>query len=146
MRGFKVVPVQTEDYALVQALLRSVDLPVEGVRAHFETFVKLVEGGRLVGTAGLEVYGKAALLRSVAVASGCQGRGYGGQLVRGMLERAREGGIGELFLLTETAQDFFASLGFEEIAREQADVGVQNSVEFQSLCPDSATCMRLRLG
>lgn len=135
-----------KDYAAVCDLLEAAKLPTEGVEDHFETFVKLVDRNVLVGAAGLEVYGQKALLRSVVVSQDVRGRGYGRRLIDAIRTRAQKKGITELFLLTETAQDFFAHLGFEVIAREEADVEVRRSEEFESLCPDGAVCMRIKLG
>jgi N-acetylglutamate synthase-like GNAT family acetyltransferase len=44
-------------------------------------------------------------------------------------------------LLTQTARDFFAHLGYRVIDRSEAPEEVQGSEEFRSLCPASATCM-----
>ena len=129
----------------IEALLRSVDLPVEGVRDHLPTFLVAEENGRLIGVAGLEVYGDAALLRSLAVAPDHQGRGFGQRLYRAVLDWARELGIRDLYLLTETAEAFFARQGFIKIPRQQADPRLSASVEFQTCCPASAVCMHLSI-
>ena len=50
-------------------------------------------------------------------------------------------GIGQLVLLTQTAEQFFARRGYAVIAREAAPAAVQHSAEFRSICPASATCM-----
>ena len=44
-------------------------------------------------------------------------------------------------LLTQTARDFFAHLGYRVIERTEAPEEVQGSEEFRSLCPASAICM-----
>lgn len=133
------------DVVAICTLLKTADLLTEGVEEHIETFVKLVHKEMLVGTAGMEVYGQNALLRSVALSPNVRGQGHGKRLVNAILKRAQEMGISELYLLTETAQNFFTSLHFETIPRTEADTAVQRSEQFQSLCPDSATCMRLKI-
>jgi amino-acid N-acetyltransferase len=85
--------VKKKDCEAICALLQSAELPVEGVREHFETFVKLVDRDILWGTTGLEVYGQKALLRSVAVAEDARGQGYGKWLVGAILEQAQEMGM-----------------------------------------------------
>lgn len=50
-----------------------------------------------------------------------------------------------VYLLTETAAEFFARLGFRPIRRAEAEPAVGASVEFTTACPASATCMRLSL-
>ena len=98
-----------------------------------------------MGSAALEVYGGAALLRSVAVEPAHRGCGLGIALTRAALDLAREQGVREVYLLTETAADFFARLGFSRIPRAQAEPAVGRSLEFTTVCPASAVCMVLSL-
>jgi amino-acid N-acetyltransferase len=100
------------------------------------------EAGRAVIAAGaLERFGSTALLRSVVVADSQRSRGLGRQLIA-ELERWSAGqGIRQLVLLTQTAEAFFRALGYRVIERSGAPAAVQQSAEFRSLCPSSATCM-----
>ncbi len=134
------------DWPRLQNLLRSVNLPLEGAKENLQNFVVLETPDQIVGTVGLELYGSVALLRSLAVAEDFQGQGHGRLLYQKILERAVRQGGDEIYLLTETAEAFFAKAGFTKIAREEADDRVKRSVEFQSACPASAACMRLILG
>jgi amino-acid N-acetyltransferase len=86
------------------------------------------------------------LLRSVVVAPGHQRRGLGRDLVSHVERDARDQGIEQLVLLTETAQALFERLGYEVIDRAAAPEALQQSAEFRSLCPASAVCMSKRLG
>ena len=134
-------PLTRRDYPALESLLLAEKLPVEGVAEHLVNFIGLFRGGKLIGAVGLEIYGAAALLRSLVVTGSEQGKGYGKQLYRAIIDKAREAGVGEIYLLTETAERFFAARGFRKIPREQADPAVQQSVEFRSACPASAVCM-----
>lgn len=136
-------PLTSAHYPAVEALLLAEKLPVEGVVEHLENFIGLFGEEKLIGVVGLEIYGTAALLRSLAVTASEQGKGYGKQLYRTIIDKAREAGVGEIYLLTETAEGFFAARGFRKIPRAQADPAVQQSVEFRSACPASAVCMVL---
>lgn len=138
-------PASFEDYESIASLLESVNLPTQGVKEHTSNFVVLLDGEMLIGTGGLEIYGNNALLRSLAVHPDYQKKGYGQQLYQFLLEKAQEQNITELYLLTETAERFFARMGFEKIARESVDEQVKTSAEFRTLCPASAACMRLKL-
>ncbi len=133
------------DFEAIRALLATVNLPREGVQDRLDNFVVLLDGKKIIGTVGLELYGTRALLRSLAVAKEYQGKGYGQQLYQAIVEKARQNQISELYLLTETAEKFFAARGFEKIAREEADPKVKTTMEFRSVCPQSAACMRLKL-
>jgi len=55
---------QFRELAQVKALLARHRLPVAGLAEHAGDFLVAAEGDRVVGCAGLEVYGDAALLRS----------------------------------------------------------------------------------
>lgn len=54
-------------------------------------------------------------------------------------------GVKRVFLLTDTAAEFFPEFGFRRIPREEADAEVKRSLEFHTACCQSAICMRLDL-
>ena len=134
-------PARPEDTDAVLGLLRSAGLPTAGVEIGVAEFVVAEYAGQVVGVAGLERHGADGLLRSVAVAGDWRGRGLGGELTRWILEDARRQGLTDLYLLTETAADFFSRFGFRPIRREDAPEAVKASQEFRDLCPVSATVM-----
>ena len=133
------------DLPTVRRLLESLGLPLDGIDDHVGTLLVAREDGQIVGTAGLEMYADAALLRSVAVDPTQQGRRIGHQLTDAALRLARTRGVATVYLLTTTAERFFPKFGFEQIAREEVPAAVQSSVEFRGACPASATVMRKRL-
>jgi amino-acid N-acetyltransferase len=134
------------DLSAILALLERSKLPRAGIEGHLDTALVARENGRVVGCAAIEVYGVAGLLRSVAVDEALRGRGLGQALTRAALDLARERGIKTLYLLTETAGDFFPRFGFRKITRAEAEPAVQQSVEFTSACPETALVMRKMLG
>lgn len=91
------------DLEPVLDLLRQAGLPTAGVADHFHHFivahVEGLPGGTPVGCAGLEVYARQALLRSLVVHPGHRGRGSGRHLVRKCLEKAQELGVEDVYLL-----------------------------------------------
>jgi amino-acid N-acetyltransferase len=127
--------------AILQLLAES-RLPVEGLLPHLNTALVARVQGRVIGSATLEVYPDGALLRSVAVAPVARGFGVGHQLTESALELARTLDVSAVFLLTTTAEDFFPRFAFSRITREDVPAAVQESIEFQSACPSSATVMR----
>ena len=135
--------VKPEDLDAVLALLSEASLPLDGVAEHFANFLVADLGDSIFGTVGLEVYGRSALLRSLAVDSRCRGQGLGSALTDRMLTEARSRGVERVFLLTETAPEFFAKFGFKRIERDGADEAIHQSVEFQAACCESAICMQL---
>jgi len=110
-----------------------------------EGFVIAESAGELIGVAGLERYGPAGLLRSVAVRPEARKAGVGGALVDRILTDAAASGLGDIFLLTTTAEDYFPRHGFHRVARDAVPEPVQASVEFQDACPSSAVVMHRQL-
>jgi amino-acid N-acetyltransferase len=129
----------------VLVLLERAGLPPDGLSDHLATTLVARDASSIVGSAALELYGDAALLRSVAVDETWRGRGVGQQLTRAALDLARRHGVDTVYLLTETASDFFPRFGFQLIARADVAPAVQQSVEFTSACPASAAVLALDL-
>jgi len=133
------------DLAHILALLERCGLPRAGLEETLATTVVAREAGRVVGCSALEVYGRTALLRSVAVDPLRRSHGLGSRLVQGALSMAQQMGINEVYLLTETAADYFPRFGFHPIERAAVSPAVHRSVEWTSACPASAQAMVLRL-
>ena len=134
--------MRPEDLPEVLTLLEEAGLPASGVAEALEGFVVAESGGRLAGVAGLERHGNDGLLRSVAVSPEWRGYGLGGALTREILRMAEREGIATVYLLTETAAEFFPRYGFRRIERSEASGALRASAEFAELCPASSTVMR----
>src|SRR6266446_5871224 len=103
------------DLADILALLERCGLPQAGLEEALATTVVAREAGRMVGCSALEVYGTTALLRSVAVDPLRRSHGLGSRLVQRALSMARQLRVHEVYLLTETAADYFPRFGFHQI-------------------------------
>ncbi|OGP65772.1 MAG: hypothetical protein A2169_11510 [Deltaproteobacteria bacterium RBG_13_47_9] len=108
---------------------------------HLNHFILAKDGNRLIGVVGLEMYGKIGLLRSLAVASSYRGRGVAKALYTRILEYGHSQGIEALYLLTNSATDFFSRLGFAIEERNHVPESIRMTREFQDLCPSTAVCM-----
>ncbi len=139
-------PALPGDVDAVRALLDRLHLPSRDVGAPNQRFLVARSGEALVGCVALEVYGTDALVRSLAVVPRLQGSGLGKALYGLALDEARRTGLRALYLLTTTADRFFARAGFQRIDRAEVPPALAASPEFRSLCPASAVCMRLGLG
>jgi amino-acid N-acetyltransferase len=133
------------DLPAIRALLETGNLPTEGVDTILATVLVAREGERLIGCAGLEVYETVALLRSVAVHPAYRSQHLGQQLVQALLDCARRLRIHEVYLLTETAVEYFPRFGFRLIGRGAVASAIQRSVEWEIACPESAHVMVLSL-
>lgn len=129
------------DLPHVRELLERNGLPTSDLDRSGPWFTVALEGEDIVGASGLEIHGMSGLLRSVVVEDDRRGTGLGRALVESVEAAARQRGLNELVLLTETARDFFAKLGYAEIARADVPAAVQECAEFKALCPQSARCM-----
>ncbi len=139
-------PAFADDIKAVEVLLRSHDLPLDGVADFLDRSYIIAEtDGDVAGCAGVEIYADHGLLRSVAVAHPLQGLGLGDALVTALVDLARSNGLQTLSLLTTDASRYFRRFGFETVAREQLPEAIHQSSEFRELCPASATAMVLRL-
>jgi amino-acid N-acetyltransferase len=138
MKSITIAAARPSELPAVLALLEQSGLPQDGLSEHLATTVVARDGDAVVGSAALEIYGGAALLRSVAVDAGLRGQGLGQRLTRAALDLARDRGVATVYLLTETAADFFPRFGFQLTERAAVDPAVQQSVEFISACPASA--------
>ncbi len=145
---FKIEKAKISDHAAIIILLKNTKLPPDGIEAHLENFLiirhpEAVAGSEfLVGTVGLEIYGKSALLRSLAVHPDFQGKGLGTRLVNRITEAAKKKDIHRLFLLTDTAEDYFKKKGFAIVPRDQVPEAMKQSIEFTTLCTSSPSMMR----
>ncbi|MHA2379626.1 MAG: arsenic resistance N-acetyltransferase ArsN2 [Candidatus Thorarchaeota archaeon] len=146
--GFPIENASKKDLQRIVILLQDTDLPPDGIEPHVDDFLVIrsshaVAGPEfLIGCVGLEVYENYALLRSLAVHPDFQRKGIGKQLVSRIIERAKVRGIDQLYLLTDTAEDFFRRLEFELVARQDVPAIVRQSIEFTTLCPSAPSMTR----
>ena len=140
-----IAAARLTDLPALHALLEYCELPTAGVDSHLDTMLVAWDGQHLVGSAGLECYGTVALLRSVAVAPHLRNKRLGERLVLAALDLACERGIEFVYLLTETARDFFPRFGFTPIPRDEVPAALHSSAEWTTACPASAQAMVTRL-
>ena len=129
------------DESAIASLLRDAGLPHEDFAEHLANFLVARGAGEIVGAAGFEFHGGDALLRSLVVAPAHRGTGLGGELADRLTAEARRRGVRQFYLLTTTAEAFFARRGFRKIARQSVPAAIGDTREFKSLCPSSAICM-----
>ena len=143
-----IEPALGSDRPAIEQLLTEAGLPLEGLELALSTaIIARSDGGEraVVGCAAIEPYGSAGLLRSVCVASDFRGTGAGRNLVPAAESLAAARGIEDLYLLTETAVDWFPRLGYEFTSRAAVPAALTSSPEFTSACPESAAVLRKRL-
>jgi len=133
------------DLPAIRTLLAAAGLPFDDVEPGRQDFVMAVDGAKLLGCIALEMFGDAALLRSLAVATDQRGAGLGGALYDHLVARARQQGLRRLFLLTTSAAPFFTRRGFALVDRSEVPARMATSAQFVGLCPSTAACLALSL-
>ncbi len=129
------------DLPEILALLERAQLPTAGVAEWLPRFVVVKGNGGVVGVAGMELYGRAALLRSVVVSPELRGSGLGAALTERIVADASAAGARMLYLLTTTADAYFPRLGFQRIRRDDLPPELAASEELKGACPVSAVVM-----
>lgn len=126
----------------VVSLLEANGLPAADLTAaHMRHFFYAGAADKPQGLVGIEVHDADALLRSLVVASGLRSTGLGSALVLRAEAHAREQGVRAIYLLTTTAEPFFARRGYAALERAAAPAGIRATSEFADLCPASSSFM-----
>jgi amino-acid N-acetyltransferase len=125
--------------------LTGMKLPVSDLPADVAGFTLAFDDTELVGTAGMEILGRVGLLRSVAVAETHRNQQLGQRLFAAALDHARVQGIREVFLITDSAAEYFEKNGFQRVERSEVPEEIAGTAQFSGLCPSSAVVMRKSL-
>ena len=100
-------------HAAAAALLEAAGLPTEDLADDkLEHFFLAGDSAAPVGLVGLELFGRVALLRSLVVTPVSRTAGIGRQLVAHAEAYAASRGVRSIYLLTTTAEGFFAARGY----------------------------------
>jgi amino-acid N-acetyltransferase len=130
----------------VMYLLHAANLPTADITdGHLHNFWGYVAEGKVIGVVGLEPFSDMGLLRSLTVDPAHRGFGLGKQLVLHAEQMALLMDMHELYLLTDSAQEFFENLGYARINRQNAPPKIRSSREFSELCPASSLLMKKSL-
>jgi N-acetylglutamate synthase-like GNAT family acetyltransferase len=128
------------DYAAFLHSLTTAGLPTDDLDGGGRYFA--LQGHRgPVAFGGLEGSGPDQMIRSVIVPLSSRGRGYGHEVARRLVEQAKADRAERLWLLTTSADRFFAALGWRAADRAAAPGAVRTSDQFARLCPSSAVLM-----
>jgi amino-acid N-acetyltransferase len=133
------------EYEAADALVAASGLPLDELDQCRATQFVLRDGAAIVATAALEIRGEDAILRSVAVDPTRRGERLGERIVAHAIDQARASRLRALYLLTETASEFFPRFGFVREARDAAPPAIQASIEYSSVCGSDAVAMVLEL-
>ena len=136
-----IEPASGGDLEDVRAILSAALLPSKQVGRRNQRFIVAREMGRIIGCAGLEVYGDLGQARSVAVDWTRRNAGLGTRLHERLLHEALAAGVRTLYVVTSTAQDFFGQHGYTPVKAESLPAPVRQSEEFCTLGTADAVAM-----
>ncbi|GLS23895.1 hypothetical protein GCM10007874_69160 [Labrys miyagiensis] len=141
-----ITSVWSSDLSDLAATLTAAGLPADDIDEPGRTFLRFKDAaGHTVGFGGWESHGADILLRSITVASDLRGQGLGGRIVEKVLGEAHAAGASKAYLLTTSAQGFFAGQGFEVITRDAIPTSILETRQAAGLCPTSAVIMVKKL-
>lgn len=123
-------------------LLQTEKLPVDDLPASLDNFFVETEDNKVIGVIGLELYGDCGLLRSMIVDKEHRNKNIASGLVQRLENHAKTIGINCMYLLTETAPQYFERKGYQKITRDEVPESLKASSEFSHVCPVSATVMK----
>lgn len=135
-----------ESFEAFRSLLKASNLPADDLNFKRDLLVGYYEGNALVGTGGLEIHGPYALLRSLSVKMGIRGKSVGTTITEYLLNEAKKKKLRSIYLLTETAGNFFRKKGFTDVRRDQVPEEIKATTEFSQVCADTAVVMVLPIG
>ncbi|HHK74013.1 MAG TPA: GNAT family N-acetyltransferase [Rhizobiales bacterium] len=141
-RGRLVLKAVAPDDAAFVSALEEAQLLTSGLAgkgcANFSFVNKKRE---VVAFGGYTVFDRIALMRSFVVLPEYRGLGVGARFATALISQLQGMNISRVFLLTEGAEFFFASLGFAALAREQAPRPIRETEQFIRHCSDEAVFM-----
>lgn len=129
------------DIERIEHLLKECSLPYNDLNKYIQNFVVAENNNIIIGVGGFEKYGDASLIRSLAVISEYRGIGVGGKIYALLERKISNVGINKLYLLTETATDYFKKVGFTIRVRENIPEAILRTKQFRELCPSTAFVM-----
>jgi amino-acid N-acetyltransferase len=137
-----IVKATSSQRQVIINLLQTEKLPVEDLPRSVDNFFVAMDGNKVIGAIGLEIYGDSALLRSMVVDKEYRNKNIASQLVDQLEKYAVTKSIHCLYLLTETAPQYFEKKNYQRIARSEVPKEVQTSSEFRYVCDVTAIVMK----
>ncbi len=129
------------DLIAIKTLLDSSKLPSDDCDEHIGHFFVAEDRGRIIGAGGLEICGADGLVRSIVITPEHRGNGIAKKIYQQIEDRAYGLGVSTLYLLTESAAEYFKKLGFVVKKRSETPKSIMQTKQFRELCPSSATVM-----
>lgn len=144
-KDYYIRPATRQDCASIKKLLETNELTYQGVEENLDKFLVACTDTEVIGVVGAEHITDAVLLRSLAVKENMRKLNIGATLVQSILEKAKEMNKKDIYLLTNTAEGYFAKKGFFQINRSQIPYELLKNSCLNFSCPSTSICMKLKI-
>lgn len=134
------------EFARINELLAQASLPALPSDTSPSNVFVATGNDAVIGAIALEVEARLGLLRSLVVDPKHERAGVANRLMQAVLSRVNELGLREVYMLTESAAEFFEPHGFKPIARDRVPTEIEKLREFREQCSEEAVVMLLDLG
>ncbi|MBP2627581.1 MAG: family N-acetyltransferase [Firmicutes bacterium] len=143
-KDFSIKLAEQEEFLQIHELLIKSGLPTAGVDSSNGIYY-IASDQEIMGVVGVEQYGAAVMLRSLAVKPQFQKAGVAQQLIDYALEALKSTGGTDIYLITNTAEQYLTRYGFAKIERNRVPNHVLATSALGDACSSSSTCMHLKL-
>ena len=135
-------PAGPEDLGAIRVLLAVCLLPSQDVKDESIVFFVAESERGIIGVCGIEQCDDAtALLRTLGVMPGYRKQQIGRRLLQRAISHAEDTGVDEMYLVTETAGDYFSSNGFTTHDKKATPDALKASRQLTQRSPASALLM-----
>ena len=133
------------DFGGIIRLLQASQLPTGDLSSDLPHFFVIEKDGEIIASAGVEIYRNLGLIRSVAVDEDYRKRSLATILLDRLMSYVSVQQITALYLITTTAERYFAQKGFHSVNRDKVPAPIALSSEFTTICPSTAIVMMKEL-
>ena len=110
--GVRLRRARRGDLPAITDVIVNANLPPLFIEEFAEGFAVAEQQGAIIAAGGLEIYGNAGFLRSIAVTQEGRGLGLGREITKLLIADARAAGISDIYLFTQDAVLFWQHMGF----------------------------------
>jgi amino-acid N-acetyltransferase len=104
------------DVPRLAELIAAASLPPLFIEEYLGGFIAAERAGTVIACGGVEFYGESAVIRSVVVDPEAQGLGLGRRIAEQLMDKIREHGGADIYLVTADALPFWQHMGFSELS------------------------------
>lgn len=143
-KDFNITLAEQGDFLHLHEILIENGLPTAGVDFGKGNYY-IANGQELMGIIGAEQYGTAVMLRSLAIKPQFKKMGIAKQLINYALQQLKDTDVTDIYLITNTAEQYMTRYGFVRIERDKVPNTVLAVSALADVCPLSSICMHLQL-